>query len=122
KPAYSASVGRGKPGGGIALTLNFRRTLSQAAAEPTRSSKLEVLRLTGSSLGDCVRSLWHPTQYLSSIARYLTASAGLGEPRPVRAGIPWLTPGACTAGGRVGAAVWATSATATPNETSADEI
>src|SRR5437868_6728834 len=91
KPAYSASAGRGKPGGGIARTLSLRSTRSQVLAFASRSSKLAALRLTGSSLGEDTRSLWHPTQYLSSIARYLSASAAVGA----AAGIPWLTPGAC---------------------------
>src|SRR5665213_1882380 len=75
KPTYSASLGRGMPGGGIARTLNFRRTLSQVPAWLNKSSKLATSKLIGSSDGDALRLLWHATQYLSNIARYLTASA-----------------------------------------------
>ena len=56
-PAYSASEGRGMPGGGIARTLNFRRTRSQVPECATRSSKLAASRLTGASDGDEERLL-----------------------------------------------------------------
>ena len=77
--AYSASAGRGEPCGGMARTLSFVRTLSQVPAWPSRSSNFAASRFTGASDGNRVRLLWHETQYLSTNARYLTASAGAGR-------------------------------------------
>src|SRR5262249_15830864 len=120
KFAYSASGGRGMPGGGIARTLSFRRTLSQVPALPTRSSKLAASRLTGPSAGCAERVLWQETPYLFNHARYLTAAAAV---LPADGAVPGDVDVCREAGSTRGLfPVWAISAVTTPKETKAAGI
>src|SRR5712691_11105560 len=77
KPSSVAMSGRGEPSGGIVLPRSLRATFSRIAAWRPTSATSMFVRMR---LPLFTRSLWQPTQYLSSSAREGAAVAAAGVP------------------------------------------